>query len=85
MGPPMGQARFMGMNPMPAGSGPPGNIPAGGMPNGLPNMQGPNAGGNQMFQPGGGFNRPQGQMQMMPGLGPYQVSNRCSSLSFALK
>ena len=75
MVPPMPQGHFMGMNAMPSGSGLPGNIPPGGIPNGLLNMQGPsNASGSQMFQPGGGFNRPQtGQMQMMPGLNPYQV------------
>ncbi|XP_027163798.1 flowering time control protein FY [Coffea eugenioides] len=77
MVPPMPQGHFMGMNAMPSGSGLPGNIPPGGIPNGLLNMQGPsNASGSQMFQPGGGFNRPQtGQMQMMPGLNPYQPGN----------
>lgn len=54
---------------------PPGNMPQGAIPNGLPNMQGQsNPSSNQMFQPGGGFNRPQaGQMSMMPGINPYQV------------
>lgn len=57
MGPPQGH--FMTMNPMPSGSGPPGNMPPV---------------GNQMYQPGGIFNRPQaGQMPMMPGMNPYQV------------
>lgn len=65
---PMPQGHFMGMNPA-------GNIPPGGMPNGLPNMQGQsNPSGNQMYQPGGGFNRPQGgQIPMMQGMNPYQV------------
>ncbi|XP_060208282.1 flowering time control protein FY [Lycium barbarum] len=73
MGPPMPQGHFVGM---PSGSGPQGNVPPGGMPNGLPNMQGPqNPGGNQMFPPGRGFNRQQaGQMPLMPGLNPYQQS-----------
>ncbi|KAL8214638.1 hypothetical protein R6Q57_004087 [Mikania cordata] len=70
MGPPMQQGLFMGMNPIHSGPGgtPPGNIP---------NMQGPaNVSGNQMFPPGGAFNRPQGaQMPSMPGLGPYQPGN----------
>ncbi|GFQ04942.1 flowering time control protein fy [Phtheirospermum japonicum] len=57
MGPPM-QGHFMGMNSMPSVSGPPGNM---------------HPGGNQMYQPGGGFNRPQaGQMPMMPGMNHYQ-------------
>lgn len=59
MVPQIPQGHFMQMNPMPSGSGPPGNMPPG---------------GNQMFQPGGPFNRPQGgQMPMMPGINPYQV------------
>ncbi|KAL3829798.1 hypothetical protein ACJIZ3_018600 [Penstemon smallii] len=75
MGPPLPQGPFMGMN-MPSGSGPPGSMPPGGIPNGLPNMQGPtNGSGNQMYQPSGGFSRPQaGQMPMMPGHNPYQQS-----------
>ncbi|XP_011088573.1 flowering time control protein FY isoform X2 [Sesamum indicum] len=75
--PPLPQGHFMGMNPIPSGSGPPGNMPPGGVPNGLPNMQGQsNQGGNQIYQPGGGFNRPQsGQMPMMPGMNPYQSGN----------
>lgn len=66
MGPPMPQGHFMGGI----------NAPPGGMPNGMQGMQGPpNAGGNQMFQPGGGFNRPQsGQMPHMPGMNPFQQS-----------
>lgn len=61
------QGHFMQMNPMPAGSGPPGNMPPG---------------GNQMYQPGGAFNRPQGgQMPMMPGMNPYQVQNSMQNLS----
>lgn len=73
MGPPMPQGHFVGM---PSVSGPLGNVPPGGMPNGLPNMQAPqNPGGNQMFPPGRGFNRQQaGQMPLMPGLNPYQVN-----------
>ncbi|OIT31904.1 hypothetical protein A4A49_11632 [Nicotiana attenuata] len=73
MVPPMPQGHFVGM---PSGSGPQGNVPPGGMPNGLPNMQGPqNPGGNQMFPPGRGFNRQQaGQMPLMPGHNPYQQS-----------
>lgn len=69
MVPPMPQGHFVGM---PSGSGPQGNVP----PGGLPNMQGPqNPGGNQMFPPGRGFNRQQaGQMPLMPGHNPYQVS-----------
>ncbi|CAH9122992.1 unnamed protein product [Cuscuta epithymum] len=62
MGPPMPQGHFMGgLNAQP-----------GGMPNG---RQGPppNTGSNQMFQPGGGFNRPQGgQMPHIPGMNPFQ-------------
>lgn len=65
MVPQMPQGHFMQMNPMPSGSGPPGNMPPG---------------GNQMFQPGGPFNRPQaGQMPMMPGINPYQVRILISS------
>lgn len=76
MVPPSPQAHFMGMNPMPSGSGPQGNMPPGGIPNGMPNMQGPNASGNQMYPPGGGFGRLQaGQMPMMPGVNPYQSGN----------
>ncbi|KAG8391130.1 hypothetical protein BUALT_Bualt01G0155900 [Buddleja alternifolia] len=77
MGPPFPQGHLMGMNHMPLGSGPPGNMPPGGIPNGLPNMQGqPNPSGNQIYQPGGGFSRPQGgQMPMMPGMNPYQSGN----------
>ncbi|KAL8546829.1 hypothetical protein ACS0TY_006520 [Phlomoides rotata] len=61
MVPSLPQGHFMQMNPMPAGSGPPGNMPPG---------------GNQMYQPGGAFNRPQGgQMPMMPGMNPYQSGN----------
>ncbi|KAL3537711.1 hypothetical protein ACH5RR_001077, partial [Cinchona calisaya] len=73
----MPQGHFMGINPIPSGSGPPGNLPPGGIPNGLLNMQAPsNPAGSQMFPPGGGFNRPQtGQMPMMPGLNPYQSGN----------
>nr|XP_043610020.1 flowering time control protein FY isoform X2 [Erigeron canadensis] len=70
MGPPMQQGHFMGMNPMHSG-------PGGPPPGSMPNMQGPSsAGGNQMYSPGGAFNRPQGaQMPPMPGLGPYQPGN----------
>ncbi|KAK6119218.1 hypothetical protein DH2020_047033 [Rehmannia glutinosa] len=58
---PQMQGHFMGMNPMPSVSGPPGNMPPG---------------GNQMYQPGGGFNRPPGgQMPMMPGINHYQPGN----------
>ncbi|GLT38491.1 hypothetical protein SLA2020_127380 [Shorea laevis] len=68
MGPPMPQGHFMGLNPRQ------GAPPGGGFPNSLPNMQGPtNAGGGQMYQQGGAFNRGQpGQMPMMPGFNPYQ-------------
>ncbi|KAL6570086.1 hypothetical protein OROMI_014600 [Orobanche minor] len=60
MAPPL-QGHFMGMNPMPSVSGPPGNM---------------HLGGNQMYQPGGGFNRPQaGQMQMLPGTNHFQSGN----------
>nr|GLL40971.1 flowering time control protein FY isoform X1 [Ipomoea trifida]GMD59604.1 flowering time control protein FY isoform X1 [Ipomoea batatas] len=61
MGPPMPQGHYMGMNTQPGG---------------MQGMQGPpNTGGNQMFQPSGGFNRPQGgQMPLMPGMNPYQQS-----------
>ncbi|XP_059649254.1 flowering time control protein FY isoform X2 [Cornus florida] len=75
---PLPQGHFMGMNPMHSGSLPHGGGPqVGGIPNGLPNMQGPsNASGNQMYPPGGAFNRPQGgQMPSMPGLNPYQSGN----------
>ncbi|XP_073029779.1 flowering time control protein FY isoform X2 [Primulina eburnea] len=77
MGPPLAQGHFMGMNPMPSGSGPPGNIPPGGIANVLPNMQGSsNTIGIQMYPPGGGFSRPQaGQMPMMPGLNHYPSGN----------
>ncbi|GAA0172788.1 RNA processing factor [Lithospermum erythrorhizon] len=72
MGPPMQHGHFIGLNTMPAGSGPAGNFR-----NGLPNMQGPSGGtSNQMYPQGGGFNRPQGgQMPQMPGLNPYQMQS----------
>ncbi|CAK9136494.1 unnamed protein product [Ilex paraguariensis] len=72
MVPPLQQGHFMGMNPIHSGS-----VSQGGIPNGLPNMQGPsNAGGAQMYQPGSAFNRPQaGQMPPMLGLNPYQSGN----------
>ncbi|KAA8537323.1 hypothetical protein F0562_026990 [Nyssa sinensis] len=76
--PPLPQGHFMGMNPMHSGSIPPGGVPpVGGIPNGMPNIQGPsNASGNQMYPPTGAFNRPQaGQMLPMPGLNPYQSGN----------
>ncbi|CAI9102749.1 OLC1v1001068C1 [Oldenlandia corymbosa var. corymbosa] len=77
MGPAMPQGHFISMNTMPSGSGPPGNVAPGGIPNGLLNMQGPSsATGPQMFPQVGGFNRPQaGQMPMMPGLNPFQAGN----------
>ncbi|XP_019238944.1 PREDICTED: uncharacterized protein LOC109218996 [Nicotiana attenuata] len=72
MVPPMPQGHFVGM---PSGSGPQGNVPPGGMPNGLPNMQGPqNPGGNQMFPPGRGFNRQQARM-------PCKCGKACSMQS----
>lgn len=71
--PPMQQTHFMGMNHMHSGPGAP--------PGSIPNMQGPSSGsGNQMYPPGGAFNRPQGaQMTPMPGLGPYQPGNPSGS------
>ncbi|KAK2988287.1 hypothetical protein RJ640_017504 [Escallonia rubra] len=77
MVPPMPQGHFMGMNPMHSGLVTPGGPQAGGIPNGLQNMQGPsNASGSQMYQPGNSFSRPQsGQMPPMPGLNPYQSGN----------
>ncbi|KAK0574803.1 hypothetical protein LWI29_029373 [Acer saccharum] len=76
MGPPMPQGHYMGMNQMHSGSGGPPQV--GGFPNGLPNMQGQqNPSGPQMYQQGGGYNRPQGgQMPMMPGFNPYQSGNQ---------
>jgi polyadenylation factor subunit 2 len=65
------QVRFMGMNPMHAGS-PQGSGPQ--MQNMQQQQQGPPS--NQMFTPGGPFNRPQaGQMPPMPGLNPYQMQS----------
>ncbi|KAK3006361.1 hypothetical protein RJ639_016614 [Escallonia herrerae] len=77
MVPPMPQGHFMGMNPMHSGLVTPGGPQAGGIPNGLQNMQGPsNASGSQMYQPGNSFSRPQsGQMPPMPALNPYQSGN----------
>lgn len=69
MAPPMPQGHYMGMNQMHSGN-------SGGPPVGGGYMQGQqNPGGPQMYQQGGGYNRPQGgQMPMMPGFNPYQVS-----------
>lgn len=77
MVPAMPLGHFMGMNLMPSGSGQGVGIPSADIPNGLRNMQPPsNAGGTQLFSPGGGFNRPQnGQMPLMPGLNLYQSGN----------
>lgn len=69
MAPPMPQGHFMNMN------NPQGGAPPGGLPNGLQSMQGPpNASGNQLYQQGGAFNRPQAApLPPMPGLNPFQV------------
>ncbi|GAY48628.1 hypothetical protein CUMW_113150 [Citrus unshiu] len=72
MAPPMQQGHYMGMNPMHSGGGAPPQV--GGFPNG---MQGPpNSSGPQMYPQGGAFNRPQGQMPMMPGYNPFQSGNQ---------
>lgn len=85
MNPPMQQGHYMGMNPMHSGPLPTsGGPPVGGFPNNLPNMQGQqNVGGPQLFPQGGGFNRPQGQMQMMQGFNPYPVRQVCSLIAIS--